>query len=136
MILIDATDLLIYAYDQNSPHGERAREWLESVLARQQAIGLAFLRLTTQPRMLQRPLTAEAACGVIGRLLEHPLVHLVTPGPRHWTILAQIIDESGARGPLVMDADFAALAIEHDATVCTHDRDFERFRGLSVEYPI
>ena len=110
MILIDA-NLLIYAYDRNSPHGERAREWLESVLAREPAIGLAwtaalaFLRLTTQPRMLQRPLTAEAACGVIGRLLEHPSVQLVTPGPRHWAILG-------------------------------HDRHFERFRGLRSEYPI
>jgi toxin-antitoxin system PIN domain toxin len=127
MTLIDA-NLLFYAYDQNSRHGEQARKWLESVLAR--------LRLTTQPRMLQRPLTAEAACGGIGRLLEHPLVRLVTPAPRHWTILAQLIDESGARGPLIMGTDFAALAIEYDATVCTHDRDFARFPGLPVEYPI
>jgi predicted nucleic acid-binding protein len=34
-----------------------------------------------------------------------------------------------------MDAHLAALAIEHGATLCTSDRDFERFPGLKVEYP-
>jgi predicted nucleic acid-binding protein len=30
----------------------------------------------------------------------------------------------------------AALAIEHGATLCTNDRDFARFPGLRVEYPL
>jgi hypothetical protein len=35
-----------------------------------------------------------------------------------------------------MDAHLAALAIEHGATLCTNDRDFARFQGLKVEYPL
>jgi len=40
------------------------------------------------------------------------------------------------RGPLIMDAHLAALAIEHGATLCTNDRDFLRFPGLKVEFPL
>lgn len=35
-----------------------------------------------------------------------------------------------------MDAHLAALAIEDGATLNTNDRDFARFPGLRVEYPI
>jgi predicted nucleic acid-binding protein len=41
-----------------------------------------------------------------------------------------------ARGPLISDAHLAALAMEHGATLVTNDRDFARFAGLRVEYPL
>ena len=36
-------------------------------------------------------------------------------------------------GNLTTDAHLAALAIEHDATLVSFDRDFERFAGLRFE---
>lgn len=36
---------------------------------------------------------------------------------------------------LVPDAFLAALAIEHNATLITADRDFHRFPALRVEHP-
>ena len=47
-----------------------------------------------------------------------------------------MIDEGQAKGPLVMDAHLAALAIEHGATLCTTDRDFTRFKGLRLLNPL
>jgi len=47
-----------------------------------------------------------------------------------------LIPASQARGPHVTDAHLAALAIENGAMLCTADRDFARFRGLKVEYPL
>lgn len=35
-----------------------------------------------------------------------------------------------------MDAHLAALTLEHGATLCTNDRDFLRFPGLSVMNPL
>jgi predicted nucleic acid-binding protein len=35
-----------------------------------------------------------------------------------------------------MDAALAAIAIEHGATLCTTDRDFARFPGLTWTNPI
>jgi predicted nucleic acid-binding protein len=47
-----------------------------------------------------------------------------------------LLTKSQARGPLIMGAHLAALAIEHGATLCTNDRDFLRFPGLKVEFPL
>jgi hypothetical protein len=77
----------------------------------------------------------EAAVIVSGwKLLDN--VVLVSPTERHWDILNDLLQKSQARGPLIMDAHLAALAIEHGATLCTNDRDFLRFPGLKVEFPL
>jgi len=41
-----------------------------------------------------------------------------------------------ARGPMVMDAHLAALAVEHGATLVTTDRDFARFPDLRTLDPL
>ena len=50
--------------------------------------------------------------------------------------MRRLLPASRVRGSLIMDAHLAALAIEHGATLCTNDRDFARFPGLRVEYPL
>jgi len=40
-----------------------------------------------------------------------------------------------ARGPMVMDAHLAALALEHGASITTTDRDFTRFPGIDLMDP-
>ena len=35
-----------------------------------------------------------------------------------------------------MDADPAAVALDHRATLCSADADFARFAGLKVENPL
>lgn len=42
----------------------------------------------------------------------------------------------GARGNLVPDSFFAALAIKHGATWVTTDRGFARFPGLRWQTPL
>jgi predicted nucleic acid-binding protein len=61
---------------------------------------------------------------------------IVEPGERHWEILAGLMKDGQATGPLVMDAALAALAIENGATLQTTDRVFHRFPGLSFENPL
>jgi predicted nucleic acid-binding protein len=82
------------------------------------------------------PFTEQEACRIVSHLLEQPSVALLHPGPRHWPILMRLIEQTGAKGPLVTDAHLAAIAIEHGAILCTHDRDFTRFPGLRAEYPL
>jgi len=41
-----------------------------------------------------------------------------------------------ARGPLVSDAQLAALAIEYGGILQTTDRDFARFPGLRWSNPL
>ena len=68
--------------------------------------------------------------------LAQPVAGIVEPGERHWEILRGLLRDGQAAGPLVMDAVLAAIALEHGATVCTTDRDFSRFPGLTWVNPL
>ena len=141
MRLIDA-NLLLYAYDIDSPHHARASSWLERTLSDAGPVRfalmtlMAFVRISTDPRVFQRPLAAGAACGHVAEWLALPEVAIAEPTPDHWSVLAQVAVDGQARGPLMMDAHLAALAVEHGATLCTSDRDFQRFRGLRTLDPL
>lgn len=68
--------------------------------------------------------------------LQHPLVTVVHPGPNHWSILRQLLEQAGTAGNLTPDAHLAALAIEHNCTLYSADSDFGRFPGLRFRNPL
>ena len=141
MILVDA-NLLIYAYDSSSPHHHAARLWLQDAFSGYRPVRatwvtiLAFLRISTDFRMMSKPLTLSQAISIVDDWLTQPNFSILTVGENHWRILAKLLPESQARGPLVMDAHLAALAIEHGATLYSTDRDFSRFSGLQYANPL
>lgn len=141
MTIVDA-NLLLYAYDASSRLHRAARSWLEGLLSGPAPVGLpwtvllAFLRIATNPRALARPLTMDDAATIVSSWLDQPCVVRPEPGERHWEILLGLMGTAQARGPLVMDAHLAALAIEHGATLATTDRDFVRFEGLRAVNPL
>jgi toxin-antitoxin system PIN domain toxin len=141
MILVDA-NLLLYAYDPRADEHEAAKQWLEAVLSGSSLVRFAwlslwaFLRISTNPRVFERPLTMVEAEVTVGEWLEQRVAGILEPGERHWEILRALARDGQTSGPLVMDAALAAIAIEHGATLCTTDRDFARFDGLKWENPI
>lgn len=141
MILIDA-NLLLYAYHPRAEHHDASRAWLEAMLSGQELVRFAwvtlwaFLRIATNPRAFERPLSASEARAVIGSLVAQPAVGILDPGERHWEILGGLVEEAQTTGPLVMDAVLAAIAVEHGATLFTTDRDFSRFTGLKWTNPL
>jgi uncharacterized protein len=141
MILVDA-NLLLYAYDPRADEHEAAKRWLEAVLSGSSFVRFAwlslwaFLRISTNPRVFERPLTMVEAEATVGTWLEQRVAGILEPGERHWDILRALARVGQTSGPLVMDAALAAIAIEHGATLCTTDRDFARFDELKWENPI
>ena len=141
MILIDA-NLLLYAYDPDSPQHGAARQWLEGVLSGHDIVRFAwvtlwaFIRISTPPRVFQQPLSATEAHRIVASWLEQPNVTIVEPGERHGEILGQLLKDGQSNGPLVMDAALAAIAIEHGAMLCTSDRDFTRYPDLQSRNPL
>ena len=141
MILVDA-NLLLYAYDSRSPRHEVARTWLEATLDSDEQVGfalvtlMAFIRIGTSPAVFERPLPVGTAIDLVEGWLRLPNVALTEPSGRHWVVLARVADAGQARGPLIMDAHLAALAVEHGATLFTTDRDFARFPGLRFRDPL
>jgi len=91
---------------------------------------LAFLRMTTNPRIFATPLNIEQAEAYIDEWLELPVVKTIEPGHNHWNILSGFLARTGAGGNLTTDAHIAALAIEHGCIVYSSDNDFKRFPGV------
>ena len=141
MIVLDAS-LLLYAYDSTAAPHAKARAWMERVLSGNTPVGLpwqtaaAFLRVVTNPRLPGERFTLHEAVLVIDQWLEQPNVRLLIPGDHHWSLLRQMMIEGQARGPLVTDAQLAALTIEYGGVLQTTDRDFARFPGLRWENPL
>jgi uncharacterized protein len=141
LTLLDA-NILLYAYDRESAGHGRVRAWLETALSGQDSVGLpwvsiwAFLRITTNPRLSERPLQAEEAMAIIGLLRAHPSVVLLNPGRRHERLLLEQMQSAGVRGRETADAVLAALAIEHGATLVSTNLGFRRFPELRWLNPL
>lgn len=141
MILVDA-NLILYAEDSLSPFHRQAQQWWDQQLSGSGPVGLcwpvltAFLRIATNPRLHQRPLTANEAIAKVQSWLDQPCVRLLEAGPAHWEIFKSILEEVRVTGNLVSDAQLAALAIGYGADLCSTDNDFAMFPRLRWRNPL
>ncbi len=141
MILPDV-NLLLHAYNSESPLHPAARRWWEELLNGERPVGLAwavllgFLRLVTHREILARPLPVGRACDRVRSWLARPQVAILHPGERHATIVFDLLERLGSAGNLTTDAHLAALAIEHQAELHSTDADFARFAGLRWANPL
>jgi hypothetical protein len=140
VILVDA-NVLLYAYQPRSEFHERCRSWVEEAFSGEERVCLAwvtvlaFIRISTNPRVFEQPLLAAEAVAAVSSWLERPSVSVLEAGERCWEIFRKLLEEAQVSGPLVMDAFLAALALESGATLATTDRDFTRFPNLKVRNP-
>lgn len=140
MTIVDA-NVLLYAVNSASPQHAAAKGWLDEVLSGDSRIGipwlslLAFVRIATHPAVFARPLTLTQALGVVDVWCQAPNVGHPEPGRDFVSTFADAMTKGSASGSLVNDAYLAALAIEHGATVATFDRDFVRFREVTIIVP-
>jgi toxin-antitoxin system PIN domain toxin len=141
MIIVDA-NLPLYAEDSLSPHHAAAREWWDDMLSGAEPVALcwpvltAFLRISTNPRLHNRPLTSDEAMDRVQSWIEQPCVRIVQPTEEHWPLFQRMIRDGRAAASLVSDAHLAALAIEHNCELQSTDSDFARFPGLKWRNPI
>ena len=140
MILVDA-NLLLYAEDSLSEHHDDARAWWDAQLSGSGLVGLcwpvlsAFIRISTNPRLHQRPLTLKEATQRVQSWFDQPCVRVVQPSDGHWIVFQRMLRNGNAVGNLVSDAHLAALAVEHNCVLHSTDGDFARFRGLKWKNP-
>ena len=140
MILVDA-NVLLYAVNESAPRHAAAKRWMEDVLNGNEPIAfawaalLAFLRIATQPALSPQPLEVKQALDIIEEWLAVEVTTVVHPTNRHAAILRGLLEPSGSAGNLAGDAHLAALSVEHGARICSFDRDFQRFPGITVLVP-
>ncbi len=141
MQLIDV-NILLYAVNADSEHHLAAHAWLERTLSGDRIIALpwvvllGFIRISTNDRIFERPLSAEQAIELVDGWRGRSNVVALSPGPHHWDILHALLRGRRGAGAITTDAHLAALAIEHGSELCSTDRDFGRFEGLSWINPL
>ncbi len=71
--------------------------------------------------------------GFLEHLLRSPSLTLLAPGPGYWPTYRDVVMDARATGNVALDAQIAAVCLEAGIdTIVTEDRDFERFRELTV----
>ncbi|MBI3982316.1 MAG: type II toxin-antitoxin system VapC family toxin, partial [Gemmatimonadetes bacterium] len=118
------------------------RDWLTQRLTGPENVGVSELvlsglvRIATHPRVYRYPSSSAEAFAFTEAVRARPNAVPVAPGPRHWSIFRDLCERTEARGNLVPDAYFAALAIEWGCEWMTTDRDYARFPGLKWAHPL
>ncbi len=141
MIVLDA-NILLYAYDVDSPRYKAASSYLEAIFSAPELVGIplqsisAFLRISTQRGALRAPYTVEEAVGFVEEWIALPQVRLLSGGDHYWAILKRMLLEGHVSGRSVTDAEIAAVTIEHGGELQTYDRGFARYPGLRWKNPL
>ena len=134
------TNVLLYAVDESSRFHPAAHVWLTRALSGSETVGfpwvavLGFVRISTNPRILPRPLALEHAEELVTSWLGQPTAVVVHPGRDHSASVFRLLAESGTAGNFTTDAHIAALALENRAEVVSFNRDLGRF-GVKVVVP-
>jgi hypothetical protein len=141
-LIVPDVNLLVHAYNLESPVHAEARRWWEALLNGSRPVGLAwvavlgFIRISTHRQVLRRPMAVKDACRRARAWLSRPYLSVLQPGERHSEILFGLLESLGTAGNLTTDTHLAALAIEHQAELHTTDADFARFPGLRWKNPL
>lgn len=141
-MIVPDINLLLYATVSAFPEHPRARRWLEDLMNGEESVGIAapalfgFVRLGTNPRVFDPPMSVDEALQRVEEWLGRPHVHLLLPGQRHLEIAFQLLRHMGSAGNLTTDVQLAALAIEQQAQLHSNDTDFGRFPGLRWVNPL
>jgi toxin-antitoxin system PIN domain toxin len=140
MILPDV-NVLVHAFRSDSSDHNLCKSWLEGIINGETRYGISsqvlsgVIRITTHPKVFAHPSTLAEVLHFCNVLLDQPICLRIEPGELHWHIFTRLCLDSDARGNLVPDAWFAALAIESGCEWITLDRDYARFEGLKWRLP-
>jgi toxin-antitoxin system PIN domain toxin len=141
-VILPDVNVLIYAFRRDTAGHPEYKLWLEEALGQEAVVGVSELvlssvvRITTHPKIFVKPSTLDEVFQFVEFLKSCSNVVNVLPGRAHWSIFQRLCRAVRARGNLVTDAYFAALAIEKGAEWITSDRDFSRFPGLKWRCPV
>jgi toxin-antitoxin system PIN domain toxin len=96
-VILPDVNLLVHAYNRDSPVHRRAKAWLENLLGGTEPVGLAwltvlgFIRITTNRQILSHPFPVRTACDHVRSWMVQPYVTLVHPSDRHAEILFRLL---------------------------------------------
>ena len=135
MILPDV-NVLVHAHNTDSQVHATARRWWNACLSGAEGVGLAwaailgFVRITTNRKVVARPLAVADVMKRIESWLSLPHFHIAQPSENHFARLRAELERLGTAGNLTTDAHLAVLAMERGYVLYSTDADFARFANL------
>jgi toxin-antitoxin system PIN domain toxin len=136
------TNVLVYATHTGSAFHDRARALVEHLVAGPSLTYLfwpavlGYLRIVTHPNILGSPLSSDEATSNVEALIAPSHMRVAGEGDDFWASFRSVASDVKPRGNLVPDAQLVALMLEHGvSTIWSHDRDFRKFRGITVKDP-
>ncbi len=135
-MMLPDVNILVHAHNADSAVHVRARQWWDKCLVGPEGVGLAwatllgFIRLTTNRKIVARPLSVGEVTARIASWLDLPHVHLAQPSDAHFARLRTELERLGTAGNLTTDAHLAVLAMERGYVLYSTDADFARFPQL------
>jgi uncharacterized protein len=142
MIAVD-TNILVYAHREDSVFHRAAAAAVAGLAEGRGAWAIPwaclheFLAIVTHPRIYAPPTPIAAAVDQVDAWLESPSLEVVGENLAHWDALKSAVLSGKIAGPLIHDARIAAICTAHGVReLWTADRDFSRFRGLSIRNPL
>ena len=141
-MIVPDINLMVYAYDSSSAHHAAAGVWWTGCMTGTEEIGLAavvvfgFVRICTNSRVFQNPLTIAEVTKLVETWLARPQVRIIDPSPYHIAEVLGLLRQAGTAGNLTTDAQIAALVRQEKAVLHTNDTDFQRFPDVRWHNPL
>ncbi len=138
------TNILLYAANRNAQEHPAAVAFLAEAMGGvepwflTEGILYEFMRISTHPKVFERPLTWKEGLQFIRPLLMSRRFDLLTAGENHWTILETVLgDLHRPSGNLFFDIRTVVLMWERGVReIYTTDTDFLQFRNIRVINPL
>lgn len=142
-MIVPDTNLLVFAYNAGAPEHIVARRWWEGLVNGMERVGvpwivsIGFVRLMSHSGVASPSVSGREATDYVNDWFQHPHITPINPSTNHLSHLSRILADTNGSANLVPDAHIAALAIEYEAEVHTHNvRDFARFPGVRWRNPL
>jgi uncharacterized protein len=134
-------NVIVAAHRDDHAHHATINRWFRSMVdgiepfAVPTLVWTSFLRLVTGRHVFSPPTPLADAFAFVAGVRAQPHYLSIEPGPMHLGLLYRLCDQADATGNLVPDAALAAIALEHDGTIVSIDRDFARFTSINHVVP-
>ena len=135
-------NVLLYALREESDRHSAYRHWLQTSLNGPEPVALfeavlaSVFRIATHPRIYREPTPRAVTESFLDTCLVAPAAIALRADVGHWHLFRTLCARANCVGNLVQDAYLAALALEHNCTFITTDRDFSRFPALRWRHPL
>src|SRR2546423_15696338 len=139
--LVDV-NVLISAHRAEQPDHAPMLAYLQSLRTGNQFFGVpelamsAVVRIVTAPKPFNPPSSTEAAFDFAASIIASPKCMLVRPSESQWGVFETLARAVGARGKLIPDAYFAAMAIDQGFEFVKFDSDYAKFPGFTWRHPM